>query len=226
LPLPPKGDTIGATSSSTPNATPMAARKLSLGLLFALLSAAGVAHAQADAAKAADDCEAAVTEAVKRMRGKDAQDVQYVKARRMVTPSTDDETSLKGEGRYRGAGGRIVPFSYGCALNTKTGATSGVVFRELAAIAEERPFQPDLTHLSVSDCDSAAVASLMSKHPRAGHIVIDSEARQLRPAPDERITLVGRGAVEPAPGMNSAPFTYRCELEPRSGRIVSVQTSL
>jgi len=26
--------------------------------------------------------------------------------------------------------------------------------------------------------------------------------------------------------MNSSPFTYRCELEPRSGRIVSVQTNL
>lgn len=203
----------------------MAARKLFLGVLLALLSAIGVAHAQADAAKAGDDCEAAVTEAVKRMRGKDAQDVQYVKARRTVTPSTDDETSLKGEGRYRGAGGRIVPFSYGCALNTKTGATSGVVFRELAA-AEEKPFQPDLTNVSVSDCDSAAVASLMSKHPRAGRIVIDTEARQLRPSQDERIALEGRGAVERAPGMNSAPFTYRCELEPRSGRIVSVQTSL
>jgi len=203
----------------------MAARKLTLGLLLALLSAAGVAHAQADAAKAGDDCEAAVTESVKRMRGKDAQDVQYLKAKRTVTPSTDDETSLKGEGRYRGAGGRIVPFSYGCALNTKTGATSGVVFRELAA-AEEKPFQPDLTNVSVSDCDSAAVASLMSKHPRAARIVIDTEARQLRPSQDERIALEGRGAVERAPGMNSAPFTYRCELEPRSGRILSVQTSL
>jgi hypothetical protein len=78
----------------------------------------------------------------------------------------------------------------------------------------------------VSDCDSAAVASLISKHPRATRIVIDSEARQLRPAQDERIALEGRGAAERAPGMNSAPFTYRCELEPRSGRIVGVQTSM
>jgi len=204
----------------------MAARKLTLGLLLALLSAAGVAHAQADAAKAGDDCEAAVTESVKRMRGKDAQDVQYLKAKRTVTPSTDDETSLKGEGRYRGAGGRIVPFSYGCALNTKTGATSGVVFRELTSLTEEKPFQPDLTHVSVSDCEGAAVASLKNKNPRASRIVLDSESRQLRPAQDERIALEGRGAFERAPGMNSAPFTYRCELEPRSGRILSVQTSL
>ena len=204
----------------------MAARNSSLLLLFALLSGAGVAHAQAEAAKAADDCEAAVTESVKRMRGKDAQDVQYVKAKRAVTPSAEDETSLKGEGRYRTAAGRVVPFTYGCAINTKTGATSGVVFRELAAAAEDKPFQPDLTHVSVADCDSAAVATLKSKNPRAGNIVLDGESRQLRPAADERIALEGRGAFERAPGMNSAPFTYRCELEPRSGRIVSVQTSL
>ena len=204
----------------------MAARKLSLVLIFVGLSAASAVQAQAEAAKAADDCEAAVTEAIKRMRGKDAQDVQYVKVKRSVTPSAEDETSLKGEGRYRGAGGRIVPFSYGCALNTKTGATSGVVFRELAALTEDKPFQPDLTNVSVSDCEGAAVASLKNKNPRAGRIVLDSESRQLRPAQDERIALEGRGAFERAPGMNSAPFTYRCELEPRSGRIVSVQTSL
>ncbi|MCG3189121.1 MAG: hypothetical protein LKCHEGNO_01389 [Burkholderiaceae bacterium] len=202
----------------------MAARNASLALLVAL-SAAGVAHAQAEAAKAADDCEAAVTESVKRVRGKNAQDVQYVKAKRSIAPSAEDETSLRGEGRYRAAGGRIVPFTYGCAINTKTGATSGVVFRELVATAEEKPFQPDLTHVSVADCDSAAVASLKRQNPRAGHIVVDGESRQLRPAPDERIALEGRGAFERAPGMNSAPFTYRCELEPRSGRIVSVHTS-
>jgi hypothetical protein len=199
-------------------------RSRSLVLVLALLGA-GAAHAQADAAKAAEDCEAAVSDAVKRMRGREAADVQFIKARRTVTPSTDDETSLKGEGRYRGASGRAVPFSYGCAINTKTGATSGVVFRDLA-VAEDKPFQPDLTNVSVIDCEGAAVKSLKNKHPRAGRIVLDSETRQLRPAADERIALEGRGALERAPGMNSSPFTYRCEVEPRSGRIVSVQTSL
>jgi hypothetical protein len=193
-------------------------------LVLALLSS-GVAHAQNDAAKAADDCEAAVADSVKRMRGREAQDVQFIKARRTLTPSADDETSLKGEGRYRGASGRTMPFSYGCAINTKTGATSGVVFRDLA-VAEDKPFQPDLTNVSVIDCEGAAVASLKSKHPRAGRIVLDGETRQLRPAPDERIALEGRGALERAPGMNSSPFTYRCEVEPRSGRIVSIQTAL
>ena len=194
-------------------------------LLMLALLASGAAQAQSEPVKAADDCEAAVSDAVKRMRGREAQDVQFIKAKRTLTPSTDDETSLKGEGRYRGASGRAMPFSYGCAINTKTGATSGVVFRDLAVI-EDKPFQPDLTNVSVIDCEGAAVASLKSKHPRAGRIVLDGETRQLRPAADERIALEGRGALERAPGMNSSPFTYRCEVEPRSGRIVSVQTSL
>lgn len=204
----------------------MAARPHAFALLFASLLCGGAAYAQtAEAAKAADDCEAAVSDAVKRMRGREAADVSFLKAKRTLTPSTDDETSLKGEGRYRGASGRVMPFSYSCALNTKTGATSGVVFRDLAA-ADDKPFQPDLTHVSVSDCEGLAAASLKSKHPRVGRIVLDSESRQLRPAGDDHIALEGRGAVERAPGMNSAPFTYRCEVEPRSGRIVSVQTSL
>jgi hypothetical protein len=118
-------------------------------LLVALLG--GGAQAQNEAAKAADDCEAAVSEAVKRMRGREAQEVQFIKSKRTLAPSTDDETSLKGEGRYRGAGGRTMPFSYGCAINTKTGATSGVVFRDLAVV-EDKPFQPDLTNVSVIDC--------------------------------------------------------------------------
>lgn len=203
----------------------MAARLHAFVLLFASLVFGAAAQAQAaDAAKAADDCEAAVSDAVKRMRGREATDVSFIRAKRTLTPSTDDETSLKGEGRYRGASGRVMPFTYGCALNTKTGATSGVVFRELA-LADDKPWQPDLTNVSVVDCEGAAAASLKNKHPRAERIVLDSESRRLRPSGDDRIALEGRGAAERAPGMNSAPFTYRCEVEPRSGRIVGIQTS-
>lgn len=203
----------------------MAVRLRTLVVLLALTGGAGAVLAQVDAAKAADDCEAAVSDAVKRMRGSGAQHVEFNKARRTVTPSGDEETTLKGEGRYRGAGGAAMPFSYSCALNTKTGATSGVVFRELA-VAGDKPFTPDITHVSVSDCEGAAAASLKSQHPRADRIVLDSESRQLKPAGDRNIALEGRGAVERAPGMNAVPFTYRCEVEPRTGRIVSVHTQL
>jgi len=243
LPLRRKDDTMGATLSMPPFITIMVIRSRSWMLAIGLCALAAAAHAQtdaskaaapsdaakavapADASKAADDCEAAVVESVKRMRGRDAQDVQFAKAKRVVTPSSDEETTLKGEGRYKAAGGKVMPFTYSCALNTKSGATSGVVFRELAQ-AEEKPFQPDLTNVSVQDCEGAAAATLKNKNPRAGRIVLDAESRQLRPAANEHIALEGRGAFERAPGMNASPFTYRCEVEPRSGRIVSVQTSL
>lgn len=191
-----------------------------------LLAACTSALAQGDAGKAADDCETAVAEAIKRIRGREAQEVQFAKAKRSITPTSDDETSLKGEGRYRGASGRSVPFTYGCALNTKSGATSGVVFRELGVVgADTKAWQPNLTHVSPDACEGAAAATLKNKNPRVGRIVLDSESRQLRPGPDDRIVLQGRGALERAPGMNAVPFTYECEVEPRNGRIVSIQTS-
>ncbi|MFO1218484.1 MAG: hypothetical protein U1E89_08955 [Burkholderiaceae bacterium] len=192
-------------------------------LALAAITAAGGALAQSD--KVADDCEAAVTEAVKRMRGKDAQDVQFAKSRRVFTATGDDETSLRGEGRYKGASGRAMPFNYSCAFNAKTGATSGVVFRELAPLADEKTWQPNLTYVSPEACEGAAAATLKTKNPRVGRIVLDSESRRLSPGPDDRIVLEGRGALERAPGMNSVPFTYACEVEPRNGRIVSIRTS-
>jgi hypothetical protein len=222
-----KADTIDSPRNLTRDRIGMKFRIHLLGLMLCGLAGSGTVLAQADAGKAADDCEAAVAEAIKRMRGREAQDVQFAKTRRTLAPSSDDETSLKGEGRYRGASGRVMPFTYGCALNTKTGATSGVVFRELASAtaAEEKAWQPNLTNVSPDACEGAAAANLKQKNPRVGRIVLDSESRQLKPGPDDRILLEGRGAVERAPGMNSVPFTYQCEVEPRNGRIVSIQTS-
>ena len=95
---------MGATLSMQPFITIMVVRSRSWILAAGLCALAAAAHAQADASKAAapldvskatapaadaskaaDDCEAAVTESVKRMRGRDAQDVQFVKTKRVVT---------------------------------------------------------------------------------------------------------------------------------------------
>ena len=35
----------------------------------------------------------------------------------------------------------------------------------------------------------------------------------------------GKGSVERAPGMNLIPFSYRCQVEPRSGKVVDISTS-
>jgi hypothetical protein len=100
------------------------------------------------------------------------------------------------------------------------------VFRETAgAGGETASWQPDLTNVSPEACESAVAAVLKDRHPRVGRIVFGSESRQLQPAANARVGLLGQGAVQPAPGMNSVPFNYRCEIDPRSGRVLQAQAS-
>ena len=199
------------------------------GVAFFLSCAAVAATAAPSPVKSAGDtCESAVAETVRRMRGRDAQEVQFVGAKRALSPAPDgEETGVKGEGRYRGVARGVVPFSYSCAFNTKTGATNGVVFKETGAPlgSAEALWQPDLANLSPEACEAATAAALKDKHPRVGRIVFDSGSRALRPAPNARTRLEGQGAVERASGMNAVPFSYSCEIEARSGKVLSVQTT-
>jgi len=167
------------------------------GLALLLLCAASAADAaQPGTGKTAGEaCESAVAETVRRMRGRDAQEVRFVGAKRALSPAPHgDETGVKGEGRYRGVTGGAVPFSYSCAFNTKTGATHGVVFKETgAALAADALWQPDLANLSPEACETATAAALKNKYPRVGRIVFDSASRALRPAPNARTGLEGQG---------------------------------
>lgn len=196
-----------------------------------LLSGLGVqpnAYAAPDVARATQRCEEEVTSTVKRMRGREAQEVQFLSARRVLTPQGDDETSIRGEGRYRSAGGASVSFTYGCAYDASNDATSGVVFREnpgQRAAASEKAYEPDLTNLSPQACESAVAAELKKLHPRVARINFGSDSRRLQPAEFGRVEMSGAGSVERAPGMNLIPFRYRCELEPRSGRVVAASTT-
>ena len=192
------------------------------------IAAAGVhAAAPGGGAQAAERCEGEVSDTIKRMRGKEVDAVQFTTAARALSPTVDDEVGVRGEGRYR-RGGASVSFSYSCSYNAATGATSGVVFRDdarTAAAAAAATWQPDLTHVSPEACESAVAAVLKDRHPRVGRIVFGSESRQLQPAANARIGLQGQGAVQPAPGMNAVPFNYRCEIDPRNGRILQAQAS-
>lgn len=200
-----------------------AARPLLITLC--LLALANLAHAQTP--KAAERCESEVSDTIRRMRGKDVQDVQYLAGRRVLTPATDDETSVRGEGRYR-LGSATVPFTYSCAYNAKTDAASGALFRDIGGApraAAEKPFEPDLTNLSPEACESAAAGALKGKHPRVGRIVFGSDSRRIQPGENGAVLLVGQGAVQRAEGMNAVPFSYRCELNARTGRVMDVTTS-
>ena len=197
-----------------------------LALTLALCAATGALAAAADASQAAGRCESEVADTIKRMRGKDVAGVQFTAAARTLSPTVEDEIGVRGEGRYR-RGSNSVGFAYSCSYNAATGATSGVVFREdeRTAAATAAPWQPDLTHVSPEACESAVAAVLKDRHPRVGRIVFGSESRRLQPAANARIGLQGKGAVQPAPGMNALPFDYRCEIDPRNGRVLQAQAS-
>jgi hypothetical protein len=206
----------------------MKARSRIIGPLAAL-SAALCAAAQPAPNQASDRCEAAVAETIGTMRGRAAHEIQFIGAKRTLSPAVgDEEIGVKGEGRYATADGASVPFSYSCAFNAKTGEASGAMFRELGGGARpsaEKAWQPDLANLSPEACESATASALKDKHPQLGRLLFDPQTRQLKPAPNERISLEGRGALQRALGMNAIPFSYRCEFETRSGRLVQVQTS-
>lgn len=209
---------------------------LSIACLVAAASAVAqpVISASAPAAGASmagERCEAAVSDTVRAMRGTDAQQVSFNRAKRTVAPPANDETDVKGEGSYRGDGGGRT-FSFSCAYNTKTGTTSGVVFRDLGGpargsdAASDKPWQPDLSTLAPEACESAVVAVIKNKYPRVGRIAFGSDSRKLKPAPSGRTGLEGQGGVERAVGMNLVPFEYRCEYEARTGKVVSARTNL
>lgn len=195
-------------------------------LLAVALPAAPAAAQTADTAKATERCEKEVADTIRRLRGKEVRELQFVAARRVLLPGSDGETGVRGEGRYRAGNGSSVTFSYGCAYQAATDETSGVVFREIGAprAAAEKPFEPDLTNVSPEACESAAAAALKKQHPRVARINFGSDSRRMQPGENGRVELLGQGSVERATGMNLIPFSYRCEVDPRSGRIVSIAT--
>lgn len=187
------------------------------------------ASSHLDTAHAGERCEQAVAETVTRIRGQDAKDVSFTASRRVVTPASDkQELGVRGEGRYRASpSSPAVSFTYQCAFDVTTGATSGVVFRDEGGQSTRRQqaWEPDLTHMSPEACETAAAADLKQKYPRIGRIAFGSDSRRLRPASNEHTSLEGQGALQRAPGMNSVQFTYRCEFDGASGKLVSVQTT-
>lgn len=196
--------------------------------VLALSLAGGGALAAIDAQQAGTRCEAAVETTLRDLRGSAFESVDFTAARRSVTALTDEETAVKGEGRYRlKSGGGAHPFSYTCSVNPQSGATSGVLLREAKAAPEppRKAWQPDLAKVSPEDCQSAVVGVLKQRHPRVTGIVFDAEARSLEPGENDATALAGRGAMQRAPGMNAVTFRYRCEFEPRRGRVVAAQAT-
>lgn len=172
-------------------------------------------------ADAGSSCEQAVAASLERLRGVPAAAVAFAEGGRTFEVSGDD-TAVRGAGRYRRTDGAAVPFSYGCTFNSRSGAASGVLLHE-AAEAVDTAVAPDLSHVSPQACESAAAAALTQRHPRVARIAFDADTRRLHSPSKVRLALEGTGAVERAPGMQSAPFRYRCEIDARDGRVLSVR---
>lgn len=200
-------------------------------MVFSCCGAAWAADAASSGAAktAAEACEKAVADAVREARGAQAQDVQFSSSLRRLSPLPGNETAVKGEGRYHDGSGAARGFTYTCAFNADTGAAGGVLFREAAAgrpaDAPAQAWQPDLTNLSPEACETAAAAALKRKYPRVEGITFVSDSRELRPGQAGYTSLEGRGSLMRAAGMRAVPFTYRCEVESRSGKVVGVQTN-
>ena len=162
-------------------------------------------------------CHEAVTLAVQKARGRLAQQLNF----------DAEGTRVTGQGRYQGTGGTRT-FTYQCLVEPKTGGISGVVFSETGdpPKAPEKPWQADMTHLSPEACEAAAAAELRAKIPRLFKLELASSSRQLRPAPKGQTYLHGQGSLQRAEGMNPTAFTYRCELDSGSGKLISLQTEL
>ena len=192
------------------------------------LGACANVAAQTDATKAAvAACEAEVTDTVHQMRPRDAQQIEFVAAKRVLVPTQDDEVGVKGEGRYRRAAGGTVAFTYSCAFNLKTGKTSGALFNELSqAPVSSAAWQPDLSKLSPQDCEVAVATVLQDQHPKGGNLAFNSASRQLRPGANGRAVLFGHASMERGPGMRPSAVSYQFEVDDRSGRILRAQASL
>lgn len=187
------------------------------------------AAAQTDASKAAvTACEAEVTETVHQMRARDAQQLEFIAAKRVLVPTQNDEVGVKGEGRYRRAAGGTVSFTYSCAFNFKTGKASGALFNEVgpSPAVNAAAWQPDMSRLSPEDCELAVAALLKDKHPKGSSLAFNSGSRQLKPAANARVLLLGKGSMERGPGMRASAFTYQCEVDDRSGRVLQADANL
>jgi len=194
-------------------------------LLATALTALPVAAAPKEAG---DRCEAAVADAVRTTRGKDVQEVQFAGSRRQMAPAEgSDETAVRGEGHYRIRAGATVAFSYSCAFNARSGATSGVLFREQGGPpttgTPQPDWQPDLANINPLACETAAAALLKQQHPRVTGIQFAAQTRQLQPAAQGRTALAGQGRLQRAEGMAQREFRYLCEFERGTGRVIRAE---
>jgi hypothetical protein len=195
-----------------------------------------VAASAAEPSNAAGDgpaaCQKAAREALRDTRGA-IDEVSFAAPPSVLAgTSSDEEFNFKGTGRYRVKPGAAREFTYSCSYNKHSGTVAGVVLREVAAsdaapiraAATAAPPEPDLSHVSPQACESGAAVALQRRHPKVERISFNTELRQLRQSSPTQGSLNGQGMAVRTPGDPSTHFSYQCEFDPRSGRVIGVQT--
>lgn len=176
-------------------------------------------------------CQKAAESALRSARGS-VEDLSFAGPPSVQAGTSDkDEFNFRGGGRYRLKAGTARGFSFSCNYNTQTGIVAGVLLRDdavndgAAASGTARIFEPDLSHVSPEACESAAAAALQRRHPKIERISFNSALRQLQQASADRASLEGQGDAVRVIGEPSTHFSYRCEFDPRNGRVITVSAS-
>jgi hypothetical protein len=172
--------------------------------------------------KAVAACERAVREALGNARGP-AVDVAFNAPPQAVPgPLGATEQVLRGAGRSK-----TRAFTYNCNVDAQSGEVSGVVVRDApgaqAANVARAPAEPDLSHVSPTACESAAAAALSRRWPNGSQIQFDPATRALQQDSATAATLRGQGSLRPQVAAPATHFSYRCELDPRNGRVLATR---
>jgi hypothetical protein len=171
-------------------------------------------------------CERATRDTLRPARGP-APEVSF-NAPPVVVPGSADANGivLRGAGRVRNANGTARSFSYSCNFDSRNGEVSGVVVRDAAperSAVRPADIEPDLANLSPAACESAAAAALKQRWPNVSRIAFNPATRSLRQASADSADLSGQGTALPLPGAPATHFSYRCAIDPRSGRVLATR---
>jgi hypothetical protein len=197
---------------------------LATTLTLALGCATGAGAAETGGAATAA-CERATRDTLQSARGP-APEVSF-NAPPVVVPGSADANGvvLRGAGRARSANGVARTFTYSCNFDSRKGEVAGVVVRdaspERSTAPRPRDAEPDLAHVSPAACESAAASALKQRWPNVSRIAFNTATRSLRQASADSADLSGQGTALPLPDAPATHFSYRCSIDPRSGRVLA-----
>ncbi|MEO8836206.1 MAG: hypothetical protein ABI364_05665 [Caldimonas sp.] len=142
--------------------------------------------------------------------------------------SGDNQTVLRGAGRWRGEGGTHT-FTYSCNVDPRNLEAVGVVLRDATRPAAPKPapapLEPDLSSLSPAACESSAAEALQQRWPRVAKISFDRDTRSFRQPSAILAELHGTGWAQPGPGARLTFFGFDCAIDPRDGQVLRTSVS-